>query len=130
MVIPHFQRPAEVVLRGHDQQLTGGDAAQGHVRAFIIVVPHPARLILYIVDRIEQLLRQPVITYGSIEALDRDVLLRLSGLNIFNLDSVFIYPGLHSTTDILWSVVAPNHSLHAAPANDLFQLPNQSPCQQ
>jgi hypothetical protein len=72
-------RPAEVVLRGHGQPLIGVDAAQGHVLAFVIVVPHPARrLILYFVDRIEQLLRQPVITYGSIEALDLGVLLRLS----------------------------------------------------
>jgi hypothetical protein len=50
----------------------------------------------------------------------------LSGLNIFNLYSVFNCRGLHSTTDILWSVVAPNHSRLAALADDLFQHPNQS----
>jgi hypothetical protein len=46
------------VLSGHSQPLIWGDTAQGHVRSFMIVVPHPAgRLNLYIVDRIEQILR-------------------------------------------------------------------------
>ncbi len=109
----------EVALSGHGQPLIGGDAAQGHVRALVIVVPHPTRcLILYLIDRIEQLLRQPVIANGSIETLDISILLRLSGLNVFDSDPVFAGPSLHRAADILWAVIASNHSRLATPADD------------
>jgi hypothetical protein len=97
----------------------------------VIVVPHPASgLILHLINRVKQPLGQPVITNGSIEALDIGILLRLSGLNVFDPDSVFAGPGLHSTTDILGAVIAPYHLRFPAPADDLFQRPNQSVCWQ
>ncbi len=97
----------------------------------MIVVPHPASgLILHLINRVKQLLRQPVITNGSIEALDVGVLLRLARLNVLDSDSVFAGPGLHSTTDILGAVIAPYHLRFPAPADDLFQRPNQSVCRQ
>ena len=93
----------------------------------MIVVPHPARcLILHLIDRIEQLLREPVITNRSIEALDISILLRLSGLNVFDLDAVFTGLCLYRATDILWSVIAPNDPWLPSPANDLLQRPDQS----
>ena len=97
----------------------------------MIVVPHPARrLILHIVNRIEQLLRQPVVTNRSIKAFNVGILLRLSWLNVFDSDPVLTGPGLHSTADILGPVVAPYHLRFPAPADDLFQRPNQSLCRQ
>jgi len=75
----------------------------------MIVVPHPAsRLILHLINRIEQLLRQPVIANGSIEALTVGVLLWLAGLNVFHPDAVFARPGLHCTADIFRPFVAAN----------------------
>jgi hypothetical protein len=71
-------------------------------------VPHPARrLIPHIIDRVEQLLRQSVITNGAIETLYIRILLRLAWLNVLDSDPVFAGPSLHCTADILWPVIAP-----------------------
>jgi hypothetical protein len=38
---PRFARSSEVGLSGHGQPLHWCDAAQGHLWAFMIVIPHP-----------------------------------------------------------------------------------------
>ena len=83
---------------------------------------------MHLVDRIEQLLREPVITNRSIEALGIGILLRLTGLNVFDQDSIFTGPCLHSATDVFGIVIAPNYSLFPAQADDLLQRPDQSLC--
>jgi hypothetical protein len=93
----------------------------------MIVVPHPAsRLILHLINRIEQLLRQPVIANGSIESLNVCVLLRLPRLNLFDSNSLATCPRLHSTADIFRPVVAANDVRFPTLANNLLQRPNQS----
>ena len=90
-------------------------------------MPHPARrLILYLVDTVEKFQRKPTIAKSPIESLDISGLLRLPALNVFNLYSVFVCLGLHSTTDIFWFVIAPNNPKFPSPADDLLQRPNKS----
>lgn len=113
-----------VALSSHGQQLIGDDAALGRVRAFMIVVPHPAsRLIVHFIDRIEPLLRQPVSTKGSVEAFVISVLLRLYELNVFDSDAVPTCPGLHRSADIRWPVIAPDGPRHLSSAGDQLQRP-------
>ena len=93
----------------------------------MIEVPHPARrLIRHLINRVEQLLRQPVVANGSIEALGVNILMWLTWMNVFNPDSVFTGPYLNSAIDVFRAVIAPNYPRFATPADDLLQRPYQS----
>jgi hypothetical protein len=57
-----------------------GDPAQGHVWAFVIVIPDPfCRDVLIFGDGIETIRREPLVSYRFIKSLNVSVLLRLSG---------------------------------------------------
>lgn len=91
---------------GHGQPLFRGNPAQGHVRAFVIVIPDPSgREVLNFRDCIKAILREPFISHSSIKSLDVGVLLRLPRLDIFHPDSLFIRPLDDRSTDVFWTVV-------------------------
>ncbi len=91
---------------GHGQPLVWGDPAQGHVWAFVIVIPDPSgREVVNFRDCIKAILREPFISHSSIKSLDVGVLLRLSGLDIFHPDSLSVRPLNECRTDVFRAVV-------------------------
>lgn len=63
-------------------------AAECHVRAFVVVRPKPSgRVVLDFADRIEQIMRQPVITNRTVVTFYISVLLRLARLNELQFDA-------------------------------------------
>jgi len=86
--------------------LLWGETAQGHVRAVVIVGPHPLRgEILNIFDAGPVILRQPFIAHCPVETFDVGILLGLARLDIFNPDAPFLRPALDRLTDVFGPVV-------------------------
>ena len=67
------------------------------------------------------MLSQPVVTNRSVESFNVSVLLGLSGLNIFQIDSAFFCPVHHCTADVFRAVVHDDGFGLASPFNDLVQ---------
>ena len=57
----------------------------------------------------------------AIVALDIGVLLRLSRLDVFDVNAVRLSPYLEQTTDIFWAVINTNDLRRAPPFDDLVQ---------
>ncbi len=97
----------------------------------MIVGPHPAgREVLHLVDAVEVILGQPLVTHGPIEPLDVRILLRLAGLDVLDLDPSPVSLGLELAADVLWAVVAPDRQRLAAPRDDLLQASDHAQCRQ
>ena len=62
---------------------------------------------------------EPIITHGSVVALDIGILLRVSGLNVDNRNASLGGPFEHRFTDVLGTVTASLTSRLAAPFSDL-----------
>jgi hypothetical protein len=72
----------------------------------VIEEPEPAGgVILDLGDRLEQVVAEPVVAYGAVEALDVGVLLRLSRLNVIEPNAVPLRPLGQRLADIFRSVV-------------------------
>ena len=71
-------------------------------------------------------MRQPVIAYGAVIALDIGVLLRLARLDERDLDAVLGGLSLGRLTDVFRTVVAPDHARLAAPFYQLVQRPDDA----
>ena len=83
-----------------------GDASVGHIRPFVIVAPQPIRGgLLSVIDRFEQMLVQPLVTHGAIEALDIRILSRLLGLDKHQPDAALLGPGLELGTAHFTAIV-------------------------
>lgn len=72
------------------------------------------------------MMRQPVIVYGTVIALDISVLLRLARLDERDLDAVIGGPSLGRLADVFRIVVAPGHARLAAPFDQLVQRPEDA----
>lgn len=85
----------------------------------MVVSPEPARRkIPDLIQRIEQVLAQPVVAYGAVVTLDMRVLLRITGLDKLDVDAVLFCPGFQCKTDVLRVIVTtylfrllPRHSM-------------------
>ena len=75
--------------------------------------------ILDLVQRIEQVMGQPIVAYGAVIALHIGVLLRLSRLDKRDLDAMFCSPRLGGLADVFRAVVAADHAGLAAPFDQL-----------
>lgn len=71
-------------------------------------------------------MRQPVVAYGAVIALDIGVLLRLARLDKRDLDAVLGGPSLGRLADVFWTVVAPDHARLAAPFDQLVKRPEDA----
>ena len=95
----------------------------------MIVGPHPLRReVLHLGQRIELVLRQPVVAYSAVEALVISVLLRLAKLDIFDPDALFLGPALERATDVFRPVVAAYNAGLAAAFDDLLQAADYPQC--
>lgn len=109
-------------LCSHGQMLHWGEPALGHVRAVVIVGPQPPRgEALNLFNAGPAVVGQPFAAHRPVEPLNVGVLLWLSWLDVFDLDSPFFGPVLHHSTDVFRPVVATNRLRLSAPGNDLFQ---------
>jgi hypothetical protein len=70
------------------------------------VVPHVlSRLELYILHRVEQFLPQTAVPNRTTETRDEGVLLWLSGLDVFDPNSVPIHPSLYCATKVFSLII-------------------------
>lgn len=95
----------------------------------MIIGPQPLRgEILDFLDRIEQIVRQPVISDSPVVALDIGILLRAARLNEFQLDDALTCPCHGDGADVLRAIVAAYGLGRTAPLDDLFQGPDDAFC--
>jgi hypothetical protein len=67
--------------------LLWGETAQGHIRAVVIVGPHPLRgEVLNLFNTGPVILGQPFVTNGPVEPFNISVLLWITRLNVFKSD--------------------------------------------
>ena len=91
------------------QFLYGRDAAEGHVRALVVVCPQPAiGGFLHVLNAVEQPLVEPAITHGRVSTLNVGILLGPSGLDVINPDTAPFHPGQKQATDVFGPAVAAN----------------------
>jgi hypothetical protein len=84
-----------VELSCESEFLNRGDAANGHIRALVVVCPEPVSgSVLHLFDGIEQSLIEPVVAHGSVVTFNVSVLLRLAGLDVGELDATLLCPSL------------------------------------
>lgn len=96
-------------------------AADSHVGALVIMGPEPSgSVILDFVQTIEQVVRQPVIPDCTVVPFDIGILLRLTGLDEFDLNAALAWPSHKSTADLFRTVVAPNFVGAPSPFHDAF----------
>lgn len=72
------------------------------------------------------MMRQPVIAYGAVIALDTGVLLRLARLDERDLETVLGSPSLGCLADVFQTVVAPDHARFAASFDQLVRRPDDT----
>ena len=60
-------------------------------------------------------------SYRAIVTLDVGVVLRLSRLDVFDVNAPCLSPCLEQTTDVFWAVIDTNDLRRAAPLDDLVQ---------
>jgi hypothetical protein len=70
------------------------------------------------------ILGQPFVAHGPVKALDLGVLLRLSWLDVFELDPPLPGPLDDRRTQVFGAVVAANRQRLATPADDLLESTN------
>jgi len=88
----------------------------------MIVEPEPAGgIILDLGDRLEQVVTEPVVAYGSVESLDVGVLLRLSRLDVIEPNAVLLCPFGQRLADMFRSIVAADRRWLASPFDHLFE---------
>ena len=99
---PRIPALREVELCGHGQALFRGDAAQGHIWAFMVVAPHPLRSELpHLVEVAPIILGQPFVANRSVKALHVGILLGLAWLDVFNAYALATGPGQQCGADVL-----------------------------
>jgi len=88
--------------QGHGQLLFRGDAAQGHIRAFMIAGPHPVcGVVLRLGDALEQIMPQPVTPNRPVVAFDVGILLRLARLDMVQTNPLLLGSFNHCATALL-----------------------------
>ena len=78
-------------------------------------------MFLHFFDGVEEVLIEPVVSHGTIEAFDVGVLLRLSRLDVIDLNLLLGSPAQKRVADVLGAIVTANHRWLATPLDDLFQ---------
>ena len=82
----------------------------------MIVGPHPLRReVRYLGQRVDFILRQPVVAHRAVEVFDISILLRLPGLNVFGPDILLFGPALQLAVDVFQPVVPAYNGRLAAP---------------
>ena len=89
-------------LRGLFQFHGRGNPANAHVGSVIVVSPKLCRgLFLRLLDRFKDVLVQPFDANRAIVALDIGILLWLAGLDVFDVNAVFLHPSHQLAADVL-----------------------------
>ncbi len=95
--------------------------------SFIVVCPKLlCGKFLDLTNRFEQILAEPVIAHGAVVTLDRGVLLRLAGLDVFNADIVVVRPTLEHITDVFRANIAADDLWRTTPFNDTLERANHA----
>ena len=72
-------------------------------------------------SRFGQMLIQPFVPDGSVEAFDVGILLRLARLDKERVDATLHRPGAKLMADDFWPIVSANDSWRSSPLDDLVQ---------
>ena len=81
---------------------------------------------LDLVERFNEMVRQPVVADGPVVMLDASILLRLAGLDEIDADSTAGGPGQRHDIDIFRAVVAADRVRFAAPFDNPVQRPDDT----
>lgn len=75
-------------------------------------------MILGLLNAFDDVLIQPFMPDGAVAALDVGVLLRLTGLDVLDANSLFLSPFQQLSTDILGAIINPNSAGFSAAFDD------------
>lgn len=89
--------------------------------------PHPVgRIVLHLLNRLEQVMTEPVVADCPVVAFDISVLLRVSRLDVVQPDASALCPSDEGATDVFRAVIAANELRFVTPLDDLIQCPHHS----
>ena len=92
--------------RSHFQFHGGCYPADAHIRAIIVVSPQPLRgEVLRLLDVFNDVLAQPFVPDCAVVALNVNVLLRLSGLDVLDANALLLSPFQQLATDIFRAII-------------------------
>ena len=77
-------------------------------------------------DGIEDILTEPLGSYGPVVAFDIGVLLRLARLDVMDPDTSVLCPSLQSTTDVFGAIIDSNVNGGSTPFDDPIQRANDA----
>lgn len=91
----------------------------------IVVCPEPlCGEVLYLLYVFDDVLVEPFVPDCAVVSLDVGVLLRFSGLDVLDGDTLLLSPFHELTTDIFRAIVHTNSARFSAPFDDTFQAPD------
>lgn len=93
----------------------------------MIVGPHPVGcVVLRLVNRLEQVVPQPIVANGPVVSLDVGVLLWIARLSVIESHAVLADPFSHRLANVLRSVVPANRFGFTPPLDNLIQRANHT----
>ena len=103
------------------------DATDAHVGTFVVVAPKPSGgKMPYLFKALKEILVQPVIAHCSIVPLDVAVLLRLTGLDVCQVDTFSPSLGLQLAADVFRAVIPMEFFGTASPFDYVLQYPQHA----
>ena len=88
----------------------------------VIVGPHAiGGIVLHLLNRLEEVVAEPVVAYRPVVAFDIGILLRVTGLDVIKPDALAFGSGDKDPADVLRAVVTADDLRFAVPLDDLVQ---------
>ena len=85
-------------------------------------MPKPVSgVILNVLQCVEQVLSQPVVTHRAVVTLNVGILLRIARLNKYQLNALVLCPHSKLVADVLRTIITSNRAWFSTPFNDQIQ---------
>ena len=97
-------------------------ATQRHIRPLIVINPLPLRgKFLQFIQRLKQVMPQPVISHCAVEPFDIGILLRIAWLDVTQRDVMLLRPVFELLADVFRTVITADGRWFATPRYHLLQ---------